>query len=598
MHIFEKMKTGVKLILLTLLLASCTVGVTLYSHSGLSDVTDLSDTMYNQHLLGLLSLEQFNTSMLKSSRAEKNIIACTDPVQLVELYSLYEKRREATIKAFKDAEPFFQSAQDKQQYATLKDSFEKWLAVHDKVAKLGNSTDAAQNAQALKLSTTEARLAAAELEKELDAVNDGRVQLAKEQNLTINNTAATITKTSVVTCLVCVILGMTLGILFTRTLMRQLGDEPAALAATAQRIAGGDLDVRFDEKRPEVGVFGAMKGMVATLKGKIMEAEQKSAEAAEQARLAQVATEEANEAKAKAERAKAEGMLDAANKLEGVVERLTSASEQLSAQVEQSSRGAEQQAQRVTETATAMEEMTSTVIEVARNAGKAAETTEEARGKATEGAAVVEEAVKSIGEVQRQTLALKEDMGSLGKQADGIGQIMNVISDIADQTNLLALNAAIEAARAGDAGRGFAVVADEVRKLAEKTMAATREVGEAIGGIQSGTTKNIANFDHAAQIVERATGLANKSGESLRSIVGLVDSASDQVRSIATASEEQSSASEEISRSIEEVNTISSETSQAMTQAAQAVAELANQSQVLKGLIEDMQREGRGAKAA
>jgi len=309
MHIFEKMKTGVKLILLTLLLASCTVGVTLYSHSGLSDVTDLSDTMYNQHLLGLLSLEQFNTSMLKSSRAEKNIIACTDPVQLVELYSLYEKRREATIKAFKDAEPFFQSAQDKQQYATLKDSFEKWLAVHDKVAKLGNSTDAAQNAQALKLSTTEARLAAAELEKELDAVNDGRVQLAKEQNLTINNTAATITKTSVVTCLVCVILGMTLGILFTRTLMRQLGDEPAALAATAQRIAGGDLDVRFDEKRPEVGVFGAMKGMVATLKGKIMEAEQKSAEAAEQARLAQVATEEANEAKAKAERAKAEGMM-------------------------------------------------------------------------------------------------------------------------------------------------------------------------------------------------------------------------------------------------------------------------------------------------
>ena len=64
--------------------------------------------------------------------------------------------------------------------------------------------------------------------------------------------------------------------------------------------------------------------------------------------------------------------------------------------------------------------------------------------------------------------------------AEGIGRIMNVISDIADQTNLLALNAAIEAARAGDAGRGFAVVADEVRKLAEKTMTATKEVGDAI----------------------------------------------------------------------------------------------------------------------
>jgi len=129
--------------------------------------------------------------------------------------------------------------------------------------------------------------------------------------------------------------------------------------------------------------------------------------------------------------------------------------------VEQSSRGAEQQAQRVTETATAMEEMTSTVIEVARNAGKAAETTEEARGKATEGAAVVEEAVKSIGEVQRQTLALKEDMGSLGKQADGgpiyatgIDLVLDIINKPMDldtailQTEKLITNAGESAFRA------------------------------------------------------------------------------------------------------------------------------------------------------
>jgi methyl-accepting chemotaxis protein len=189
-------------------------------------------------------------------------------------------------------------------------------------------------------------------------------------------------------------------------------------------------------------------------------------------------------------------------------------------------------------------------------------------------------------------------MGTLAVQAQGIGQILNVISDIADQTNLLALNAAIEAARAGDAGRGFAVVADEVRKLAEKTMSATKEVGQAIEGIQDGTRKNMGNVDRTSQTIEEATTLVRQSGEALDVIVAMVDHASDQVRSIATASEEQSSASEEINRSIDQVAAISTDTAQAMDQAAQAVAELAHQTQVLQNLIWDMKSDAVGADAA
>jgi methyl-accepting chemotaxis protein len=203
--------------------------------------------------------------------------------------------------------------------------------------------------------------------------------------------------------------------------------------------------------------------------------------------------------------------------------------------------------------------------------------------------------VAGIGEVQTQALGLKQDMSTLGQQAQAIGQIMQVIEDIADQTNLLALNAAIEAARAGDAGRGFAVVADEVRKLAEKTMTATKEVGQAITGIQQGTRRNIDNVDRAVRAIGEATDMAGKSGEALRRIVSLVDNTTDQVRSIASASEQQSSASDEITRSIEEVSTISAETAQAMGQAATAVTELASQALALKGLIETMQTQGKTA---
>ncbi|MBZ2173012.1 methyl-accepting chemotaxis protein [Nitratidesulfovibrio sp. SRB-5] len=296
---------------------------------------------------------------------------------------------------------------------------------------------------------------------------------------------------------------------------------------------------------------------------------------------------ESVEARQAAENA-ANGMKQAANQLEKVVEVVSSASEELSAQIEQSSHGTEVQSQRVAETATAMDEMNATVIEVAKNASQAADSAGSARSMAVDGAKVVAEAVESITDVQQKSIILKTDMAALGKQAEGIGQIMNVISDIADQTNLLALNAAIEAARAGDAGRGFAVVADEVRKLAEKTMAATKEVGEAIGSIQQGARKNLENVEHSVVTIELATNLANQSGAALKEIVAMVEAATDQVRSIAAASEQQSAASDEITKSIEEINIISGETASAMTQSAQAVGDLASQAQTLRTLIEKM----------
>ena len=355
-------------------------------------------------------------------------------------------------------------------------------------------------------------------------------------------------------------------------------------------VASGNLNATLVERfSHDLGVLQAsLEAMVENLKSKILEAERNSSIASEQTEKALLAMKEADVARQKAESAKAEGMLQAAHQLEGVVEIVSSASEQLSAQIEQSSRGADEQSGRVRETATAMEEMNATVLEVARNAQQAADVSHQARQQALEGSKIVTDAVKSIEAVHAQSIAIKEDMDVLGKQAEGIGQIMGVIADIADQTNLLALNAAIEAARAGDAGRGFAVVADEVRKLAEKTMIATQEVGQAITGIQEGTRKNIHNVEQSGVSIEEAAKLSAQSGESLKQILEFVHMVNDQVQSIATASEQQSAASEEINHSVEQVATISAETAQAMEQASSAVAELAQQSQALQRLIVEM----------
>lgn len=379
-----------------------------------------------------------------------------------------------------------------------------------------------------------------------------------------------------------------------RSLTAQLGAEPADVAHVARKIADGELDVDMSlhSGRKNCGLFAAMCEMRDKLSDSFTQASSRQAEAEQQAAAACQATIEANESKFMAEKAKAEGMLQAAQQLEEVVEIISGAAEQLSTQITQSSRGADEQSNRVHETATAMEEMNATVLEVAKNAQLAASVSGNAQKQTIEGVQIVSNAVENIKSIHAKSVAIKQDMGVLGQQAEAIGQIMNVIADIADQTNLLALNAAIEAARAGDAGRGFAVVADEVRKLAEKTMTATREVGDAITGIQQGTRKNIDSVEDVGAAIEEATTLSARSGDALRQILEYVEHVNDQIQAIAAASEQQSATSEEINRSVEQVATISAETAQAMDHASKAVDALSQQTAALQNLIRNMKTHG------
>lgn len=371
-------------------------------------------------------------------------------------------------------------------------------------------------------------------------------------------------------------------------------------SSMANAVAGGRLETdpaetrllaQAQKRRDEFSVLGEGMGhMMGNINTLLEESDQKTLAAEQATETAKQATLQAEEAAKRAENAKREGMLAAASQLEGVVSIISSASNQLSAQIEQSDRGAVESAQRLGEAATAMNEMNATVQEVARNASSAASVSTETRANAEDGAKIVQSALKSIDQVHKVSLELKDDMSKLNDHAQAINRIMNVISDIADQTNLLALNAAIEAARAGEAGRGFAVVADEVRKLAEKTMASTNDVGSAISSIQESASQSVAAMDKALQEVETATLFASQSGDALRQIVTNVEATADQVGAIATASEEQSAASEEINQSISQVNDMSSQTAQAMGEAAQAVTELARQAQALNQLIAEMKR--------
>nr|WP_223299950.1 methyl-accepting chemotaxis protein [Desulfovibrio fairfieldensis] len=379
-------------------------------------------------------------------------------------------------------------------------------------------------------------------------------------------------------CGAALLCGIFITVFLTRNVNAQLGKDPGQLSVIAHRVVGGDYNV--DDGGKKQGVYGAIVKMVGALERNIKKAELESKNAEEAMKKAEAAGQEA--------KAKAEALLNVAGRLEEVGSVVSSASTQLSAQIEQSDRGAGEAAQRLSEAATAMNEMNATVQEVARNASAASAASADTKDKATAGAQVVERSLRRIESVHQVSLELKDDMTQLNEHAQDITRIMGVISDIADQTNLLALNAAIEAARAGEAGRGFAVVADEVRKLAEKTMASTNDVGNAIKAIQESTAKSTASVDNAVAQIEEATGLANESGRALEEIVTTAETTADQVNAIATASEEQSAASEEINHSILLCNDMSRQIADAMAEAAKAVSGLAREAQELSELIHEM----------
>ncbi len=583
------MKLSHKLIISSSILICISILIGLISIYGMSQINANTQDLSKNWLPTIKIVGELNNSINEYRRNEFVQIMLRDEKTVQQYENKIQEMQGKIEELIKQYEPMITEPEERTSFPEFRQSWILYLENHKKIESLSKLNK--QN-EAMSLILGDSRDKFLESSKFLkmiiDINNQGSLKSAKEAEEAYS-------KGKLIT-IVLLVLGAAIATLGSFILIKgiqaQLGEDPGYLETISSRIANGQLDIQFKAVKGKGGVYGVLVKMVETLKGKIAEAENKSVEALKEAEGARTATTLAEEATRKAESAKAEGMLQAAQQLDSVVEILTSASEELSAQIEQSSRGAEEQGHRIGETATSMEEMNATVLEVARNASSAASSADQAKVKAEEGATVVTKVVQGIEEVRQQSQAMKLDMGSLGTQAEGIGQILNVISDIADQTNLLALNAAIEAARAGDAGRGFAVVADEVRKLAEKTMTATKEVGQAIRGIQDGTKKNIENVERVGKTIEDVTSLANTSGQSLRQIVSLAEVTTDQVRSIATASEQQSAASEEINRSLEDVNRVSAETTDAMRQSAQAVSELANQAQILKRLIDSMKAEG------
>ncbi|MCX7569667.1 methyl-accepting chemotaxis protein [Tumebacillus sp. DT12] len=214
------------------------------------------------------------------------------------------------------------------------------------------------------------------------------------------------------------------------------------------------------------------------------------------------------------------------------------ASEHIARSVEQIATGSQEQTTRITETSHVIGELTVGVQQISSNVQDVSARATVSAQQAESGRTFMQEAIHTMDEVYNRVSETAESVGVLGTKSQEIGEIVDLITQIAGQTNLLALNAAIEAARAGEAGRGFAVVADEVRKLAEQSASAAQQITDRIHEIQLVTDTVVTQVQDGMDGMKRGHGVFQQAGGVFAQIIDEVQTITSQVQSVSAASEQ------------------------------------------------------------
>lgn len=196
-------------------------------------------------------------------------------------------------------------------------------------------------------------------------------------------------------------------------------------------------------------------------------------------------------------------------------------------------------------------EMSVAIQQLAQNAQEITSSALAANVKAEDGRKQVAEAIRQIDVISNTVNNSAVIVGDLGDKSMEVGQIVDLITNIADQTNLLALNAAIEAARAGDQGRGFAVVAEEVRKLAEESGEAAKRISSLINEVQAEAAKAVAAMNDGTREVRQGTQIVASAGDAFKQIIQSFSLVNEQIQEMSAASEEMAASAESALHSIE-----------------------------------------------
>lgn len=224
---------------------------------------------------------------------------------------------------------------------------------------------------------------------------------------------------------------------------------------------------------------------------------------------------------------------------------------------------AEQQATYATEQTTSLlatsstsEEIAATSRQITNNASAVAAIAAQTLDAAQRGREGMDEAIHAMEAIRTGTEEGANRILAVEQRVQGIGDVIELINDVADQTNLLALNAGIEAARAGEAGKGFGVVALEIRRLAESVMVRTKEINDIIDEIRNSTSAAVMSSQDERRKVDNGEQVARKAADYLEQIVEMADKTAEAAKQISVSTQQQQSASEQLSATLKEITEV------------------------------------------